>query len=91
MKLLRNHGQSTGEYAVLFALVLGAVIAMQSYARERIAGGIRDQADAYQTALASSVYTPKTSSDQISATAANMQGNTGSVDTRSQSVSVSSP
>lgn len=88
MRILRNRGQSTGEYAVLFALVLGAVIAMQNYVRNRIAGGIRDQADAYQTALGSSTFTPSTSSDQISTTAANMQGNTGSVDVKGRSVSV---
>jgi len=90
MKLLRNRGQSTGEYAVLFALVLGAVIAMQNYVRNRIAGGIRDQADAYQTALNAAPFTPATSSDQISTSLVNMQGNTGSVDVRSQSVSVAS-
>jgi hypothetical protein len=88
MTLLRKRGQSTGEYAVLFAVVLGAVIAMQNYIRNRIAGGIRDQADAYQTALGSGLHTPTTSSDQISTTLTNLQGNTGAVDTRSRSVSV---
>ena len=91
MKLLRNRGQSTGEYAVLFALVLGAVIAMQNYVRNRIAGGIRDQADAYQTALSSTEFTPSTSSDQISTSSANVRGNTGTVDVEGRSVSVASP
>ena len=91
MKLLRNRGQSTGEYAVLFALVLGAVIAMQNYVRNRIAGGIRDQADEYQTALESMPFTPSTSSDQIATTSANVRGNTGTVDVEGRSVSVASP
>lgn len=89
MKLLRNRGQSTGEYVVLSMLVLGAVIAMQNYVRNRIAGGIQAQADAYQTALDSPLHTPSTSSDQISTTSANVRGNTGAVDVRSESVSVS--
>ena len=51
MKLLNRRAQSTGEYAILFAIVLGAVIAMQNYVRNRIAGGLQAQADAYETAV----------------------------------------
>ena len=45
----RNHGQSIGEYAILFAIVLGAVVAMQTYVRERLAGEIKAKADLYGT------------------------------------------
>ena len=51
MKLLKKRAQSTGEYAILFAIVLGGVIAMQNYARNRIAGGIQKSADNYLTAI----------------------------------------
>ncbi len=47
MKLLKRHGQSTGEYAILFAIVLGAVFAMQNFIRNRIAGGLGSAADQY--------------------------------------------
>ncbi len=47
MKLMTKRGQSIGEYAILFAIVLGAVIAMQNYVRNRISEKIKEQADAY--------------------------------------------
>ena len=47
MKLVRRRGQSIGEYAILFAIVLGAVVAMQNYIRNRIAGAIKVETDAY--------------------------------------------
>ena len=50
MKLLRKFGQSTGEYALLFAIVLGAIFAVQNYVRNRIAGGIMEQSDVYNAA-----------------------------------------
>ena len=47
MKLVSQRGQSTGEYAILFAIVLGAVLAMQNFVRNRIAGGLEAQTNAY--------------------------------------------
>jgi len=43
--ILKRRGQSTGEYAVLFAIVLGAIVMMQQYVRDRIAGSVQKQAD----------------------------------------------
>ena len=44
-KLLKNKiAQSTAEYALLIALVVAAVIAMQTYAQRAIQGRIRDAA-----------------------------------------------
>ncbi len=48
MCMKRRRGQSTGEYAVLFAIVLGGVIMMQGFVKSRIAGAIQKQADGYQ-------------------------------------------
>ena len=44
LKQLRNRikGQSTAEYAILIALVVAAVIAMQTYAKRALQGRIRD-------------------------------------------------
>lgn len=49
----RQRGQSIGEYAILFAVVLGAVVAMQRYVSNRLATTIKGQADAYQTSAGS--------------------------------------
>ena len=45
-----RRGQSTAEYAVLFAIVIGAAIAMQQYVGSRLRGAISKQADAYALA-----------------------------------------
>lgn len=50
MKLLDKRGQNTGEYAILFAVVLGSIVAMQSYVKGRIAGKIQTEADKFSTA-----------------------------------------
>lgn len=42
-----GRGQSTAEYAVLFAIVIGAAIAMQQYVKGRLQGAIANQADGY--------------------------------------------
>jgi len=47
MKMLSKRGQSTGEYAILFAIVLGAVFAVQNYIRNRVAGSIKDSVTAH--------------------------------------------
>lgn len=50
MMLLKRRGQSTGEYAILFAIVLGAVIGMQGYIRNKIAGALMNEADEFELA-----------------------------------------
>ena len=45
MTFLSRRGQSIGEHAILFAIVLGAVVAMQNYVRNRIASRIQQEAD----------------------------------------------
>jgi len=52
MKLLSRRAQSTGEYAILVTIVLGAVIAVQNAVRNRIAQKILDQATTYHNAVA---------------------------------------
>ena len=43
-------GQSTAEYAVLFAIVIGAAIAMQQYVAGHLKGAIADATNKYSTA-----------------------------------------
>jgi hypothetical protein len=52
MQLIRRsrRGQSTAEYAVLFAIVIGAAIAMQQYVKSRLQGAMADQSNKFQTA-----------------------------------------
>jgi Ca2+-binding RTX toxin-like protein len=38
-------GQSTGEYALVFAIVLGAIVAMQTYVKRELQGRVKDGAD----------------------------------------------
>jgi len=47
MRLLKQRGQSMGEYAVLFAIVLGAVVGLQGYIRTRLRAKIAGATDAY--------------------------------------------
>jgi len=85
MKLISKRGQSIGEYAILFGIVLGAVIAMQGYIRQRIAGTIQVEADNYGT----TVYSPDVTSDSTSTTALQMQSaRSGGVAIDSTSTSV---
>ena len=42
-----QRAQSTAEYAVLFAIVIGAAIAMQQYVGGRLKGAVKDRADQY--------------------------------------------
>lgn len=76
MKLIMKRGQSIGEYAILFAIVLGAVIAMQSYIRNRIANRLKTAADGYDAGTTSVA----TTSDSTSTTRASMsRADTGTV------------
>lgn len=48
MRLLRaRNGQSMAEYAILFAIVIGAAIAMQQYIKSRLQGATQGAADNY--------------------------------------------
>ena len=44
-RLLNRKGQSTGEYALVFAIILGAIIAMQTYVKRAIQGRVKAGAD----------------------------------------------
>jgi hypothetical protein len=55
MRLISRKGQSTGEYAILFAIVLGAVVAMQNYIRNRLTGTLQAGADNYLVAASVAV------------------------------------
>ena len=45
LKIFRNkRAQNTAEYAILIALVIGGVVAMQTYAQRTLQGRIRDAA-----------------------------------------------
>lgn len=44
-----ERGQSIGEYAVLLAIILGAVVGMQALVRNRVAGAIDSRSNAYMS------------------------------------------
>jgi Flp pilus assembly pilin Flp len=49
LKHFRNRkGQNTAEYAILIALVVGGVIAMQTYAQRALQGRLRDASVSYR-------------------------------------------
>ncbi len=51
MPLIRSRrGQSTAEYAVLFAIVIGAAIAMQSFISGRLKGAMNAYTEDYSNA-----------------------------------------
>ena len=45
MQLLNRKGQNTAEYAILIAVVIGAIIAMQLYVKRGLQGKVRDVTD----------------------------------------------
>ena len=52
MQVLRsNKGQSMAEYAILFAIVIGAAIAMQQYIKSRLQGTMQGASDNYVNAI----------------------------------------
>ena len=76
MTLLNKRAQSTGEYAILVTIVLGAVIAVQNAVRNRIAQKILDQATHYHDTAATidasshqNAYTSATMTNASSGTA----------------------
>lgn len=44
-RLYDKKGQSTGEYALVFAIILGAIVAMQTYVKRAIQGRVKSGAD----------------------------------------------
>ena len=61
---LNRKGQSTGEYAIVFALVLGAVIGMQAYVRRGLQQGVKMGSD---TLVAKEYYDLNTDLSQYGA------------------------
>ena len=52
---MRTHrtvrGQSIAEYVVLFAIVIGAAIAMQQFIKGQLQGGVKTHGDSYLAAV----------------------------------------
>ncbi|MFC1631561.1 hypothetical protein ACFL2I_03300 [Candidatus Omnitrophota bacterium] len=44
-RLYDRKGQSTGEYALVFAIILGAIVAMQTYVKRGMQGRVKDGTD----------------------------------------------
>lgn len=85
MQLLNRRAQSTGEYAILFAIVLGAVIGVQGYVRNKLAGKLKQEADNY-TGLSLNITRQ---SDSLSASRADMSSaHDGSLRSDSESTQV---
>ena len=85
MKLMTQRGQSMGEYAVLFAIVLGAVVGLQGFLRARLRGEI-EQAAALEPTVFEQASITQGKSDSDSRTRQNLTNvNAGlvEVDTRS--------
>jgi hypothetical protein len=79
MRFIRaSKGQSTAEYAVLFAIVIGAAIAMQQYVKSRLQGAVRQHADDFITAAGGGPFWPDQTTQSSSTTVASMSG-TGAV------------
>ena len=73
MRLIRTRrGQGTAEYAILFAIVIGAAIAMQQYVKARLQGAVQFQANAYQTANGSGLFEPDRNSNSTASSGAAM-------------------
>ena len=97
MKLLHKRGQSMGEYAILFAIVLGAVVAMQNYIKTRISAKIQAATGLYTAAGSASglnalTLTMNVTTDSKSTTSAgmtNVRAGTLRSDSNATSTSVS--
>lgn len=90
-RLYDKRGQSTGEYALVFAIILGAIVAMQTYVKRGIQGRVKAGTDymARETNTVGDVtqYDPYyyTSDYATQRTSAQTQGYTdGTSDTQSQ-------
>ena len=90
MRFLRSgRGQSTAEYAVLFAIVIGAAIAMQQFIKSRLQGAVKNQMDAYQHAAGDTgTFEPvRTATSQSASDVAMDSATVGTINTTSGSES----
>lgn len=55
MLRLNKKGQNTAEYAIVIALVLGAAIAMQTYVKRSMQGGVKYAVDKLQSTEGDSI------------------------------------
>lgn len=79
MTWCNRKGQSTGEYAILFAIVLGAIIAVQSAIRNRIAQRLITEANNQGWSSAATLTTSSASlQDQTAAMTGPSTGTVGS-------------
>ncbi len=84
-----ERGQSIGEYAVLLAIILGAVVGVQALVRNRVAGAIQSQADTYVSkakgteSADSSLLSKKTSNSTSTARSTMTSSRAGDVQTGS--------
>ena len=60
LKLFNRKGQNTAEYAILIAVVIGAIIAMQLYVKRGLQGKVRDVTDNVGAGLLDAGYTKVT-------------------------------
>ena len=72
MKRMNRRGQSIGEYAILFAIVLGAVVAMQNFVRNRIAGQIAAEGNIYLSQAGNNVNIYKANQTSESSSSSNI-------------------
>lgn len=82
--------QSTGEYAILFAIVLGAAIAVQGYVRNRIAAGIQNQANLYAAQVGGTLTGTLTSESQSASDSKMTRADAGVLSSKSQATSTTS-
>ena len=45
MRIFNKKGQNTAEYAILIALIIAAAVAMQTYVKRGVQGGVKDGSD----------------------------------------------
>ena len=93
MRVSSRRGQSMGEYAILFAIVLGAAIAMQQYVKARLQGAVAGTADEYMNTAAGlggyGTFEPDRVSDSDSSTGLTMtsaKAGTVAIDSKSKTV-----
>lgn len=59
MNILNRKGQNTAEYAILIALVIAAAVAMQTYVKRSVQGGVKYTVDKLRSSeTASGQYEP---------------------------------
>ena len=65
----RTKGQSTAEYAIVIALVLGAAVGMQTYVRRTLQARVADASDALPSNIPGVAGTPRKQFEPLYATA----------------------